>query len=88
MSNKNLDSVIDRNPSDVFIDERHERVASYVKNDALQSAAKSFLDLSVEAKYSYNFEWLGRPIIQYPKTFLHYRKSYGKFVLTLLLKQV
>lgn len=70
MSNKNLDSVIDRNPSDVFIDERHERVASYVKNDALQSAAKSFLDLSVEAKYSYNFEWLGRPIIQYPQDIL------------------
>ena len=30
------------------------------------SAQKFFMD-SVQEKYSYNFEWLGRPIIQYPQ---------------------
>jgi cephalosporin hydroxylase len=30
------------------------------------SAQKFFMD-SVQLKYSYNFEWLGRPIIQYPQ---------------------
>jgi cephalosporin hydroxylase len=31
-----------------------------------KSAQKFFMD-SVQEKYSYNFEWLGRPIIQYPQ---------------------
>lgn len=30
------------------------------------SAQKFFMD-SIQEKYSYNFEWLGRPIIQYPQ---------------------
>lgn len=55
------------NHSETFINERCDRVASYASNHDLQTAAKSFLDLSVLAKYSYNFEWLGRPIIQYPQ---------------------
>lgn len=34
---------------------------------ALQSAAMDFLQASAKAKYSYNFQWMGRPIIQYPQ---------------------
>jgi len=33
----------------------------------LKSSAKDFMVESVHAKYSYNFSWLGRPIIQYPQ---------------------
>ncbi|HUZ92834.1 MAG TPA: cephalosporin hydroxylase family protein [Candidatus Paceibacterota bacterium] len=33
----------------------------------LKSAAQRFFLRSTEAGYSYNFEWLGRPIIQYPQ---------------------
>jgi len=33
----------------------------------LKVAGKSFIEHSVNMKYSYNFEWLGRPIIQYPQ---------------------
>ena len=36
-------------------------------NTPLMSTAKAFLQESVEAKYSYNFFWMGRPIIQYPQ---------------------
>ena len=36
-------------------------------SDALNSSSKSFLNDSIEAKYSYNFKWMGRPIIQYPQ---------------------
>jgi cephalosporin hydroxylase len=56
-----------RSASDNFLEERNERVASNANRVELQSAAKLFLDLSVGAKYSYNFDWLGRPIIQYPQ---------------------
>lgn len=50
-----------------FETECRDRVASYPSNKPLVDAAQDFLDASVEAKYSYNFTWLGRPIIQYPQ---------------------
>jgi cephalosporin hydroxylase len=33
----------------------------------LQAAAHGFMTASIAAGYSYNFSWLGRPIIQYPQ---------------------
>ena len=36
-------------------------------SDAIKSSSKSFLNDSIEARYSYNFKWMGRPIIQYPQ---------------------
>jgi cephalosporin hydroxylase len=33
----------------------------------LARTAQTFLAASIEPKYSYNFSWLGRPIIQYPQ---------------------
>ena len=34
---------------------------------ALQASAAAFMKASTEPKYSYNFSWLGRPVIQYPQ---------------------
>lgn len=36
-------------------------------NDNFSKASKEFIGESVAAKYSYNFSWFGRPIIQYPQ---------------------
>jgi cephalosporin hydroxylase len=36
-------------------------------SDELRKAAKDFMLQSVGAQYSYNFTWMGRPIIQYPQ---------------------
>ena len=36
-------------------------------NSSLQKAAKEFNVESNKAQYSYNFSWMGRPIIQYPQ---------------------
>lgn len=33
----------------------------------MATAAAAFMAASTEPKYSYNFDWLGRPIIQYPQ---------------------
>ena len=33
----------------------------------MQNAAEIFLTESADVDYSYNFSWLGRPIIQYPQ---------------------
>lgn len=50
-----------------FKDEVDDRVHSNGENLSLQEGARSFLTASIAAQYSYNFEWLGRPIIQYPQ---------------------
>lgn len=53
-------------PSDIFLAECQKRIASY-ENSELAKAAGEFMYASTHPKYSYNFSWLGRPIIQYPQ---------------------
>ncbi len=36
-------------------------------NAGMKAAAARFMEASITPKYSYNFAWLGRPIIQYPQ---------------------
>jgi cephalosporin hydroxylase len=43
------------------------RVAANGSDAPLQAATREFMATSIAAKYSYNFSWLGRPIIQYPQ---------------------
>lgn len=43
------------------------RVDSNGRDNALKEGARAFLLPSIHAKYSYNFSWMGRPIIQYPQ---------------------
>jgi cephalosporin hydroxylase len=50
-----------------FVEERKERIRTNGSNESLKSAAKAFNDASNSAQYSYNFSWMGRPIIQYPQ---------------------
>lgn len=50
-----------------FDDEVSERIAANGRNEALREAAGAFMRESTRPKYSYNFSWLGRPIIQYPQ---------------------
>lgn len=50
-----------------FKSEIPARVAKMSRNTALKSSAMDMLRASAGAEYSYNFHWLGRPIIQYPQ---------------------
>ena len=50
-----------------FQQEVAERIAANGKNEELADAALAFTEASTAPKYSYNFSWLGRPIIQYPQ---------------------
>ena len=36
-------------------------------SEEFKNAAKIFFSQSVDARYSFNFKWMGRPIIQYPQ---------------------
>lgn len=50
-----------------FIKERKQRIDDNGVNKSLVNAAKVFNEESNKAQYSYNFSWMGRPIIQYPQ---------------------
>ena len=50
-----------------FEKEVQERIDALGQNDELNVIAQNFLEASLAPKYSYNFSWLGRPIIQYPQ---------------------
>ena len=44
-----------------------ERIAANATNTDLREAAARFMRASTMPRYSYNFSWMGRPIIQYPQ---------------------
>lgn len=53
-----------------FDEEVTRRIATNGESAALRDAATRLMTVSTEAGYSYNFSWLGRPIIQYPQDIL------------------
>ena len=50
-----------------FEKEVAERIAAIPVNKQLCESATNFVNASAISKYSYNFSWQGRPIIQYPQ---------------------
>jgi cephalosporin hydroxylase len=50
-----------------FEKEVSKRIEEVPQNKALLAAANSFKTETILSKYSYNFSWLGRPVIQYPQ---------------------
>src|SRR6478735_9231705 len=52
---------------EAFVEERKQRIEANGNNSVLKDAAKKFNDASNSNQYSYNFSWMGRPIIQYPQ---------------------
>lgn len=52
---------------DQFKKECHHEIQALSKNTELQKASNTWINQAQALKYSYHFEWLGRPIIQYPQ---------------------
>ena len=50
------------------------RVAGDASDDRLRETAAAFVEASIERKYSYNYAWLGRPIIQYPQDIVAFQE--------------
>lgn len=55
------------NEIEQFKKESEERVLENTKNEALLKSSENFTLETIKASYSYNFSWMGRPIIQYPQ---------------------
>lgn len=54
-------------PIQQFQNECREHIRHYGENQHFLKATTDFLRESTATKYSYNFSWLGRPMIQYPQ---------------------
>lgn len=54
-------------PSEKFNSERTAAISSFEQDTEFKSASEAFRHISMEKRYVYNFDWLGRPIIQYPQ---------------------
>ena len=57
-----------------FFEERAEIIDANAKNSYLSNSAKQFFNATVESRYSYCFDWLGRPIIQYPQDIVAFQE--------------
>lgn len=55
------------NPIDEFGAERRVRLEEYATDREFVDLSNKWLQESMRRKYVYNFDWLGRPIIQYPQ---------------------
>ena len=54
-------------PVKAFRQEREHAIAAYAQDAHFRALSQSFLQSSMDKRYVYNFDWLGRPIIQYPQ---------------------
>ncbi|KNZ31086.1 MAG: cephalosporin hydroxylase [Methylibium sp. NZG] len=50
-----------------FENEVQQRLDDNGRNAQLKASADAFMHASTVPKYSYNFAWMGRPVIQYPQ---------------------
>jgi cephalosporin hydroxylase len=55
------------NPLQSFEAERQSRLAEFASDTQFQQLSHDWLKASMARQYVYNFDWLGRPIIQYPQ---------------------
>jgi len=66
------------NPLELFEKERLARISKYQNNDDLKNLSNKWLQLSMKEGFVYNFDWLGRPIIQYPNDIVGFQEIVWK----------
>lgn len=54
-------------PYEQFKQECDQEIEAIGRDDNLILATRDWVNLANQRKYSYHFEWMGRPIIQYPQ---------------------
>jgi cephalosporin hydroxylase len=50
-----------------FRNQCNKEVKQQEQSKTFQSITREWVNESIKTNYSYHFEWLGRPIIQYPQ---------------------
>ena len=55
------------NEQNDFKNQCNDEIDQQGKSELLNQLTRKWVDESIKTNYSYHFEWLGRPIIQYPQ---------------------
>ena len=55
------------NPHEQFREEVKENIEGLQQDKALQATSLDWVGTTAKHKYTYNFSWMGRPIIQFPQ---------------------
>ncbi|MFJ4545749.1 cephalosporin hydroxylase family protein [Pseudomonas sp. NPDC088885] len=55
------------NPHEQFREEVKDNIAGLQQDKALQATSQDWINDTAKHKYTYNFSWMGRPIIQFPQ---------------------
>ena len=74
------------NPEELFAFERTERLQEFAADKNLNALAHNWVFHSMQQKYLYNFDWLGRPIIQYPEDMVAIQELIWKVQPTLIIE--
>ena len=74
------------NPEELFAFERTERLQEFAADKNLNALAYNWVFHSMQQKYLYNFDWLGRPIIQYPEDMVAIQELIWKVRPTLIIE--
>ena len=73
-------------PEEQFAQERLQRLEEYSEDARLKSLAHDWVFHSMQQKYLYNFDWLGRPIIQYPEDMVAIQELIWKVKPTMVIE--
>ena len=74
------------NPEEQFTLERLQRLDEFSEDARLRTIAHDWVFHSMQQKYLYNFDWLGRPIIQYPEDMVAIQELIWKVKPTLVIE--
>ena len=74
------------NPEEQFALERLQRLDEFSEDARLKTIAHDWVFHSMQQKYLYNFDWLGRPIIQYPEDMVAIQELIWKVKPTLVIE--
>jgi len=69
-----------------FSDLRSQVIINQARNEYLKAAASSFFEFTVNSSYSYVFDWLGIPIIQYPQDIVAFQEIVSQVKPDLILE--
>ena len=58
----------------MFEEDRIKRIASFKSNEELIKSSRETTSKAMRNGYSYNFEWLGFKIIQFPEDILNFQQ--------------
>ena len=73
-------------PESEFRNERIRRISEYGRDANLREVADSWILNSMKKMYLYNFDWLGRPIIQYPEDMVSVQELIWEVKPTLIIE--